>query len=66
MFFGKNFDSKDRVLNQMLGNLTLDQEVSLKTLVGHDHMVMNLRPTDKSKFIENTETSKNDKQRHKR
>lgn len=47
----------------MLENLSLDHEVSLKTLVGHDHLVMNLRPTDKSKFMENEAKSKGDKQR---
>ena len=51
MFFGKNFSSQDRVMVSMLDNMQRDPEVNLKTLIGQEQKVLNLRPTDKSKFL---------------
>ena len=51
MFFGKAINPQERVLSNMLDNMQRDPEVSLRTLLGNDEAVMNLRPNDKSKFI---------------
>ena len=37
---------------QMLDNMQRDPEVSLKTLIGSEQLVLNLRPVDKSKFLQ--------------
>lgn len=36
----------------MLENQARDPEVSLKSILGDDKLILNLRPTDKSKHIE--------------
>jgi hypothetical protein len=49
------------VLVSMLDNMQRDPEVNLKTLIGNEEQVLNLRPLDKEKFLlsqESRNTSK--------
>ena len=52
MHFGASKRShQERVLDSMLKNQQRDPEVNLKSILGNDELVMNLRPTDKSKWV---------------
>lgn len=51
MIFRKYMDNSDRVVQQMLENMTRDPEVNLRTLLGTSDKVMNLRPTDYTKHV---------------
>lgn len=53
MRFGANrHTQEERVLERMLDNQTRDPEVNLKSILGRDELVLNLRPTDKTKHID--------------
>ena len=45
-------------MQSMLDNMTRDPEVNLKSLLGSEFAVMNLRPTDKSRFLPKSEIRK--------
>ena len=56
----------------MFDNMTRDPEVNLKSLLGSEYAVMNLRPTDKSRFLQKksenrkprgSTTTRNDKEK---
>jgi hypothetical protein len=52
MRFGKSKNTqKERVLEIMLDNQQRDPEVNLKSILGRDELVLNLRPTDKKKHL---------------
>ena len=41
----------ERILETMIENQKRDPEVNLKSILGQEELVMNLRPLDKSKHI---------------
>jgi hypothetical protein len=51
MRFGSKRVGPERVIAEMQDNQLRDPEVNLKSILGTDELVMNLRPTDKSKHI---------------
>jgi hypothetical protein len=52
MRFGTSKNTQvERILEIMLDNQKRDPEVNLKSILGTDELVMNLRPTDKSKHL---------------
>lgn len=60
MIFRKYMDNSDRIIQKMLENMKLDPEVSLRTLLGSNEKVLNLRPNLPEKDVfEQYSTRKN-------
>jgi len=51
MRFGSHKPTHQRVLHEMLDNQQRDPEVNLKSILGSNEKVLNLRPVDKAKHI---------------
>lgn len=50
-FGASKLTNEERVLASMLDNQSRDPEVNLKSILGREELVMNLRPLNKAKHV---------------